>query len=433
MFCVNLTDTLQTDIVVLQSAKEAWGMIEILEIGLIISKDIVDDKGCVDFLVEKLTEAKKEIPLISIGIDNKSSSPFLTILPEETSPELLAKTALAVIKREQKKINEQLHQDSEKDQNKLYSPVPISIFKYFSSISFDIFIRLKRGDEYQFLKRIIADEGYDLDMLSKYKEKNVSFLYIEKINFNKFTEITNQRFKELLNDVHTNSKSKEEIQEFVLNQLSSSGFSESSLKLAQDSISKINKKIQSTQSKLGLLTEIFNSQLGYRYRRSYMIGVIGSLMLKNIDWADAKHAEYITSAAYLHDMFLETDEEMDITTDGELEQAFLIDEHERVENHAKLAADKISKNDRIPQEVENIVRQHHGTHSGIGFPLNISPQVKKISIAFIVAEEFSISILRSSRSKINVNGVIKQITEKYSDSETVVTCLAALKMGLSGK
>ncbi len=433
MFCVNLTDILGTDIVTLDSAEEAWGMIEILEVGLIISKDIVDDKPCVDYLVEKLSGSQKEVPLISIGTDNKSSSPLVTILPEETSPEMLATTALAVIKREQKKINKKLQEDSDKDQDKLYSPVPISIFRYFHSIPFDIFIRLKRGDDFQFLKRIIADEGYDLTMIDSYEKKNVTSLFIEKQNFKKFTEITNARFKELLDDVHTNSKSKEEIQEFVLNQLTASGFSESSLQLAQDSISKINTKIQSTQSKLGLLTEIFNSQLGYRYRRSYMIGVIGSLMLKNLVWADSKHAEYITSAAYLHDMFLETDEEMDISSDAELEQAFLVDEHERVENHAKLASDKISLNDRIPSEVQSIVCQHHGTHSGVGFPATISPQVKKISIAFLVAEEFSIAILRSTRNKINVKGVMKQVTEKYPESDVVVDCLAALKLALSGK
>ncbi|MFT6070880.1 MAG: hypothetical protein ACJAT2_002641 [Bacteriovoracaceae bacterium] len=433
MFCVNLTDTLGTNIVTIESAVEAWGMIEILEVGLIISKDIVNNKPCVDFLINKLVESKKEIPLISVGTDNQSSSPLLTILPEEASPKLLAKTALAVIKREQNKINKKLQEDSDKDQDKLYSPVPINIFRHFASIPFDIFIRLKRGGEYQFLKRIIAEEGYDLTMIDGYEKKKVTSLYIEKQNFKKFTEITNQRFKELLDDVHTNSKSKEEIQEFVINQLTVNGFSESSLQLAQDSISKINKKIQSTESKLGLLTEIFNSQLGYRYRRSFMIGVIGSLMLKNLDWADSKHAEYITSAAYLHDMFLETDEEMDITSDAELEQAFLVDDHERVENHAKLASDKISKNDRIPAEVQSIVCQHHGTHSGIGFPASISPQVKKISIAFLVAEEFSIAILRSTRNKINVKGIIRQITERYSDSQVVVDCLRALKLALSGK
>jgi hypothetical protein len=132
MFCVNLTDTLDTDIIIPENAKEAWGMIEILEVGLIISKDVVNNKACVDYLVSKLAAEKKEIPVISIGTDNKSSSALLTNLPEEASPKLLAKTALAVIKREQIKINKQINEDNEKDQSKLYSPVPLSIFRYFS-------------------------------------------------------------------------------------------------------------------------------------------------------------------------------------------------------------------------------------------------------------------------------------------------------------
>jgi hypothetical protein len=106
------------------------------------------------------------------------------------------------------------------------------------------------------------------------------------------------------------------------------------------------------------------------------------------------------------------------------------------ESSLQLAQDsiyKINENDRIPPEVERIVRQHHGTTSGIGFPSKLSPQAKKPSIAFMMAEEFSFAILRSSRAKINVKGVINQITEKFPESSDVLISLAALKMALSGK
>lgn len=433
MFSLNLTQSLGADVIPQESGKDAWAMIELLEPEIVIANANIEDENTIDFLVQKLEEEKKEVPVISIGLDIKSSSPLLTILPQNVNPEALATAALAIIKRKENKINEQIEEQSKKDQEKNYRPVPLNLFTYFAEIPFDIFIRLKRGDNFQFLKRIKANDGYDLSVIESYAKKKVTHLYIEKEHYDKLTSIVNLRFKELLSDIHTASKSKEEIQEFVLEQLTETGFNESNLQLAQESISKINSKIEKSNSKLGLLNEIYNSQLGYRFRRSYMISVIGSLMLKNIDWGESIHSEYLTMAAYVHDMFLETDEEMEITSELELEQAFLNNERDRVENHAKLAADKIKSNDKIPAEVEKIVRQHHGSHSGHGYPIAISPQVSKLSTLFLAAEEFSVSILKSPKAKINLTSVFKEISEKYPENKEVPKCLEAMKACLVKK
>jgi len=427
MFSMNLTQSLGAEVIPSETGKDAWAMIELLEPAMIIAKDKVDSEDTVEFILQKLQEEKIEIPIVSIGLSVETTSENLTLLPESTTPELLAKTAHAIVKREQSKLNEELEEQNKKDQNKNYRPVPINLFKYFAQIPYDIFIRLKRGEEFQFLKRINSNEGYDLSVIDGYASKNVTHLYIHKDHYSDFTTIVNKRFKELLNDIHTASKSKEEIQSYVLEQLTEVGLNESNLQLAQESITKINSKIENANSKLGLLTEIYNSQLGYRFRRSYMISVVSSIMIKNIDWGESKHGEYLTMAAYVHDMFLESDEEMDIMSDLELEQAFLGDAHERVENHAKLAADKLKENDKVPSEVEKIVRHHHGSHSGIGFPRQISPQVQKLGILFLAAEEFSLAILSSPRAKINVGEVFGQIKEKFSESTEIPKCLEALK------
>lgn len=429
-FSINLTETLGAEIVPQVSAKEAWGMIEILEPALIVCKDKVEKENSIDFLLEKMAEEKLEIPIISVGLDVEGSAPFLTLLPDNVKPDVLSKTAIALIKREQEKLNQEIQEENKKEQDKNYRPVPLNLFRYFAELPYDIFIRLKRGEEFQFLKRINAGEGYDLTMIDGYEEKKVTHLYIDKSHYKDFTELANARFKELLTDIRTHSKSKEEIQEYVLEQLTATGFNESNLELAQESITKINSKIEKSDSKLGLLTEIYNSQLGYRFRRSYMISVIGSMAIKGVDWGESKHSEYLTMAAYVHDMFLETDEEMNIMSDLELEQAFLTDERDRVENHAKLAADKVKENDRIPAEVEKIVRQHHGSHSGQGFPNTISPQVQKLGVLFMVAEEFAVAILTSTRAKINLPSVFKQITQKFEGNKEVPLVLEAIKKNL---
>lgn len=431
---INLSDTLREfniDIVPFSDVNEAWNFIQILvNVRLIICKDNFDGDYAADFIAQSLKSKGLDISLLSLGEDIKEPALITKALPENCSAEDIAKESLLLIEKSvEKKIAQKKIEDL---RNRKYKSIPIKLFRYFNKVPFDFYIRIKKEDKYQFIKRINKNETYDKDMIDQYIEKKLTHFFIDKGHYQTFTKQVNENFKRVMTNIQINGQTKEEIQKYVLIQLSSTGFSESNLNIAMMSIRDQTDKVVSSESKMKFLAEVYNSQLGFRFKRNYMISVIGSLLLENLEWANAKHAHYLSMAAYVHDMYLESEEEMDISSDLELEQ-YTKDKtvKERIYNHAKLAADKASSLNEIPLEVVHIVNHHHGKANGYGYTTYLGPQIKKLSIAFIVAEEVSVSILKSPRKKINLNGVFNEIIKKYHENTDVKACLASLSKAIS--
>ena len=59
-----------------------------------------------------------------------------------------------------------------------------------------------------------------------------------------------------------------------------------------------------------------------------------------------------------------------------------------------------------------IIRQHHGIPHGIGFSEHYSGNLSPMSIVFILAEDFTDEILKTT-PHFNVQAKIKKMREKY--------------------
>jgi hypothetical protein len=433
---LNINEVVGTEDVNMASfdnTEEALGIIEILDdVALVVCKDNFESKHSIVYLSKKLNECGLKIPLLSIGHDTGDAGNIYNTLSESVTADEIAKTVLDFIK--QRKVSDKSKEKEEELRSVRYKSVPINVFRYFKSVPFDFYIKLKKNDQYQFIKRLNKDELYEFDMIDNYVKKDLTHFYIDNNEYQKFTSVVNGKFKALLNSDKLNDKSKDEISKYVLVQLSSTGFSEANLSLATNSIKKQTERILNSDSKLDLLAKVYNSQLGFRFQRNYMISIIGSLIVKNSDWADSKLSESINMASYIHDMFLETEDEMNITSDYELDQFTKDNEKKiRIKNHALQASEKAALIDKIPADVVKIVRQHHGRNSGSGYSTELSSEIVKLSILFIVAEEVALAILKSPREKINLLGIFKEIIKKYNDNENVSKCLSALSKSFEKK
>ena len=421
------------DMASFDSSEEALGFIEILDdVALVVCKDNFESKHSIVYLSKKLDERGLKIPIISIGHDTGDAKNVYNTLSETATAGEIAKSVLDFLKK--RKMSDESKEKEEELRSVRYKSVPINVFRYFKSVPFDFYIKLKKNGQYQFIKILNKDELYDLEMIDKYVEKELTHFYIDNNEYQKFTSVVNDKFRALLSSDKLNDKSKDEISKYVLVQLSSTGFSEANLSLATNSIKKQSEKILNSNSKLDLLAKVYNSQLGFRFQRNYMISVIGSLIVKNSDWADSKLSESINMAAYIHDMFLETEDEMNITSDYELDQFTKDSEKKtRIKNHAVLASEKAALINEIPADVVKIVKQHHGKNSGSGYTTELSSVIVKLSILFIVAEEVALAILKSPREKINLSGIFKEIIKKYNDNDNVSKCISALSKSFGKK
>mgnify|MGYP003640410136 CR=1 FL=1 len=413
--------------------KSAWNMIEIIgDISLIICRDLDGKNLIADKLIPKLKTAKLNLSLVVVGTQVNEEFAGMVQLPLRSSVTHISAEVSKIINT---KISTATNESEAQRLVAIkYKSIPIDLFKYFNIIPFDIYIRMKKGDTYQFIKRINCNEEFNRASILAYKEKKLTHLYIFRESYNDFSKFILTKFNELIDSKVVQNKSNEEIRKLVVYQLASTGFNEANLEIAKDSLAQIQTKILTSSSKLKLLQDAFQSQLGYRFQRSYMTCILASLINSRLSWGDPSYTEHLVMASYLHDRFLENEEEMQVSCEMELFNTIAnIKDHPRVESHAKLSADEILKNDKIPESVEKIVRQHHGSATGVGFSTELTSRISKLSILFLVADECALSLLCVPSGKVIFESVAKEISSKYYNHETVSECLIALKKAISEK
>jgi hypothetical protein len=91
--------------------------------------------------------------------------------------------------------------------------------------------------------------------------------------------------------------------------------------------------------------------------------------------------------------------------------------------HAIKAADLISKYKNAPQDVANIITQHHGSFTGIGLPNEKSSQLLPLSKVLIVAQDLAFCILLDMDTPALevMRNQIKQ--NKYPSLSNLLECL----------
>jgi hypothetical protein len=91
--------------------------------------------------------------------------------------------------------------------------------------------------------------------------------------------------------------------------------------------------------------------------------------------------------------------------------------------HAIKAADLISNYKNAPQDVANIITQHHGSFTGIGLPNEKSSQLLPLSKVLIVAQDLAFCILLDMDTPALevMRNQIKQ--NKYPSLSNLLECL----------
>jgi hypothetical protein len=83
-----------------------------------------------------------------------------------------------------------------------------------------------------------------------------------------------------------------------------------------------------------------------------------------------------------------------------------------VANHANRAALLVQSYPRLPQGVDQIIKQHHGVSNGVGFPENLTPALSPMVVFFIVVEDFATQILQLKEGD-KLSSVIPGLKERY--------------------
>lgn len=277
-----------------------------------------------------------------------------------------------------------------------WSSIPLSTLIHFESLPFDLYLKL---GESRFVKRIHAFETIDKNLLDSLSDKGVKELSCEKRFIRNFSMmlINNMINKLEKNYPSVNEKLSREEEVFqttreIIQNLGISGrlveVCDAAIETMKSGVLKKNDDFSSY-----LLALQKDRNLSFQFRLINLTNYIGSQLIQDMK---LPHLEEqigkLVFASYFCDMTLKNPGFL-YHRSAENCEALSLDEQNEVNFHALKSSELVSQYKDCPKEVALIIKQHHGSFSGIGFPQEKSHQLLPLSKILVVSQDLAYSIL----------------------------------------
>lgn len=309
--------------------------------------------------------------------------------------------------------------------------IPIRYLNSISKAPANFYYKVQKEAFAHYVKLIKKGDPISTSFIEKKQQKGLKLLWVEKADKPEVIKLFNSIFLSILdqNNISKAYLDRDSIHQDIFELLTSIGLNESDIKLAEYAI----KDLQANMSK-GLIQSInkmFKLTAGFSYKKSYLTCMVICSFTRHISWVSEAHTEALLFCAFFNDIFLTSTDMHLISSDFDLNNAASLPPKQItvVEKHAEMASEWIEKLNKlqncVPPEVIRLVKQHHGSSNGIGFKTEFDKTITKLSQLFIVCEEFSDLLLKTSHSKPNIGAILTQIKDKYA-SPTIHTLTDAL-------
>ena len=434
---MNLVLYLGSDYISVESFEQASELIskEPL-ISLIITKDILPECNIALLLKNYLDQVgKQDLPMIILGDQHKIEElrENQHVINSPTNIRSLLKTSARILGI--------TTADMAEIEMPTFYPVDINHFLAMDKTICDVYVEVPntkgRGFGSRYIKRIMKEFKYPKEIIEDYinqGEKHLFILSDYRLEFvndmtNTFIDIMKSKTASLDNKMTATGK----IQQFFNEQFNTEGFTEGAEKLAKESIKSIANIVSSSKNLKEMLRNLLKNQNSFQYIHCQSIAFVADKVIDNMEWGSKEQKEKLNFIIFMHDALLQSDAEVKITSNEELNASNLDSIGiERVTTHASKIAEKLLQIESMPFGADTIIMQHHGARNGIGFnddpPNNLSP----LAIVFIICEEFIHAVLKEDPAKVDPKKIIEMISLKHKKKDKymkVVDTLSKIKWG----
>lgn len=284
-----------------------------------------------------------------------------------------------------------------------WTAIPLCTLIHFKSVPFDLHIRLS---DQKFVKRIHAFEEIGQELLEALNLKGVNELFCEK-KFNR--DFSMMLINNMINKVDRpydsfieQLKAHDEVFGTTKEIIQNLGLSGRVIEVCETAIEKMCLDVLNEPDEFSayLLAMKNDKNLAFHFKMVNLTNYLGTqlIMEMNLPNVDEQVKKFIF-ASYFCDMTLRNPA-YHYHRKAEDSVVLSLEEQNEVNFHALQASELVSSYRDTPKEVSLIIRQHHGSFGGIGFPDEKSNQLLPLSKVLIVSQELAFSILTSADTPI---------------------------------
>lgn len=415
LYCLNFQMYLgMTDVIVVENAIEAIDYLKNNKVDIVLSKHIIKNENSSEILEAFMNDEVKETPLIIIGKRDMFSF-GASYIDSSINLKKILRVLAGILNVSAKDMARKKVQE--------YIKIPKEYLKNITWINVNI---------HDANQQIIIEKDNILNYEDIDSQVTDEFIYIYHLDRLQFTEHFSNEIVSQLDDCQLTTKEQVLLGEVLTDEISvrvsKFGISASTIEQCKK-MQKVVEDVCENTSLRKLFDNLVEQKSSYRYRHMLVSSFISSHMLKQMDWGNEEQEKKMRFVSVFQNIYLTDDKLVKITSNEQLKSANLSPaEHQLVISHANKAAELVQQMGRIPMGVDAIIRQHHGSVTGMGFSEFYSGNLSPLSLIFIVSEQFTHMIL-DEESQFNFNKALVQIKEKFPTKrfEKIIKAIAEVK------
>lgn len=411
-FVSEITHHLEVNLILRNEVQEVISLLDIKpNIKLLIANGLSPTE--IKILSDYLRRSSEPVSFLLIG-ENDPNLLTVHFMENKSSVNDKVKTIASLLRIPIQKISSE-----EED----YSAIPIEYFSNLNNIFCDVYIRIKKlGQKSQFVKRILAHDDIDNDLIKRFVDHGTTHLYIPSQYRDNFTiHYANQTIsklrtkKEAKGDLSLDSS----LYNVLQRNLIKGKCSKIVMELTQESIRSMQESIKSNQELSDFYELMHASSCNYRYKLNYLTALVLHNILNYLPWSKNEHRIKLTYAAFFNDIMLDNEKLLKIRDQHSLDQSLNLEERLKVQRHALNAIEMLQSFEGIPAGVETIIREHHGDKNGLIFKEVPDIGISPLSRIFMIAEEFSVLSLANEFEEPDIPKIILELKRKFPNEDTL--------------
>jgi len=376
---LNVMKSFDLNVIEKDSVEEAIDLLEILpDIELVILRESEKHNTLFDYI-------QKNNPELPVLLNGK------TVHSHKKITQLSSENSWSAIVEWTGKILGLQPLASFSQSNSEFVPVPISYFLniHETSMGCDVYIRVKKGDDYQYIKRLNSTDFFERVDIEKYASAGLQEFYIKKDHFDSFVNFVTDKLILQLGDKTSTVKDKiqlgSEVYDVIADRIQVLGIDERTVEIVTESVNAMQSTLGQGNALADFLKLMMQNKLGHGYAHSFLNCLLLNTILKSFDWNSHLTKEKITFLSYFHDISLKLDESEKFHNRADLSK----EENHTLQHHALKSAEIVEKFPQSPIGIGPLIREHHGSKTGVGLNEGLSIAISPISMAFIVVEDFA--------------------------------------------
>jgi len=308
--------------------------------------------------------------------------------------------------------------------------VAISINNFYKSAIFPCNVFVKLGPK-KFVKVAHPGAKVEVEIIEKYKSRNVEEFYVQRSDFYKNCE---ELFStKLVADTVFETKEEALIKnhEILHDMVKTLGVNQFIVSAVDESVKSIEESLKKPE--LAKVLSLFEEMKGtFIYDHSYLTMIFCAIICRHMDWEGPQITEKLAQAAMFHDLaladnklaLLENSPWESIKSKGKL----IADDLFR---HGTKIAEMLEVDQSISQEVINICKNHNeGLGKEFSFPRGLTgTNLTQLECVFILAHEFSMELFKNVFNPMKIDKICDTLEIKYS-SGNFKPVIAAFKKAI---